>query len=59
MDCIRSQQSTLVAGMTPVPAWHMGECILAAGLPTCHTAHLTQLRWPNVVNPDRSLLNAE
>lgn len=49
---ITSQQPRLAVGMTPVPAWHMGECILAA---TCYTAFLTQPQWPNVVKPDHSL----
>lgn len=55
MSCIRSQQLMSMVGMTPVLAWHMGERILVAG----PTAHLTQLRWPNVVKPDHSLLKAE
>lgn len=49
----------LAAGMSPVPAWHVCKCFLAGDLPTCHTVHLTQLWWPNTVNPDRSLLKAE
>lgn len=59
MNCIRSQQPTPAVGMTPVPAWHMGECMLAAGLPTRHTAHLTEPQWPHMVNPNRLLLKAE